>query len=145
MTHEFFIVLSNTLSTFTHLHIYLYKRPTLNSAETIDMQLTIQVYMELNIRVNLSSSVLCSTFQHLVLKSVQIEGSLACFVKEWIPENLEAHDYILFRAKEKVKTLAGLMQDTPSKPADDIVWWAGYLIRTGGARHLRSGALQFYW
>ncbi|XP_018014274.1 UDP-glucosyltransferase 2 [Hyalella azteca] len=48
-------------------------------------------------------------------------------------------------ARQRVATIGALMRDRPTSPGDDIVWWTGYIIRTGGARHLQSGAVHVSW
>jgi glucuronosyltransferase len=43
---------------------------------------------------------------------------------------------------QKYSTMA---KDRPEKPLDSAVWWAEYVLRHNGARHLRSAALDMTW
>ena len=49
------------------------------------------------------------------------------------------------RAREAAQRVGALMRDRPQRPSQEVAWWAGYLMRTGGAKHLRSPALDLTW
>merc|ERR1712083_672094 len=49
------------------------------------------------------------------------------------------------RARDTANKIGSLMRDRPFPPSIEVGWWAGYLMRTGGAPHLRSPALDLYW
>ena len=55
------------------------------------------------------------------------------------------HNHLFRRIRRNAKKLGELMRDRPISPAEEVAWWAGYLIRTGGAKHLRSGAADLPW
>lgn len=44
----------------------------------------------------------------------------------------------------KAKELSRAYHDVPMKPKDELTYWVEHVIRTGGAPHLRSPALQLY-
>lgn len=37
------------------------------------------------------------------------------------------------------------MQDQPQKPLERAIWWLEYVLRHGGAKHLRSPAANISW
>lgn len=41
--------------------------------------------------------------------------------------------------------LRELIQDQPMKPLERAVWWTEYVLRHGGAKHLRSPAANITW
>lgn len=47
--------------------------------------------------------------------------------------------------RAKVLQWSALVRDVPLAPADEVRWWTNYLIRTGGAPHLRSPAAGLPW
>ncbi|XP_044739349.1 UDP-glycosyltransferase UGT4-like [Chrysoperla carnea] len=47
--------------------------------------------------------------------------------------------------KKSITKLASVLWDQPTKPLDRAVWWVEYVIRHGGAKHLRSPAADFPW
>jgi glucuronosyltransferase len=47
--------------------------------------------------------------------------------------------------RENMKTFSTISKDVPDKPLDRAVWWAEYVLRHNGARHLRSAALDLTW
>ena len=47
--------------------------------------------------------------------------------------------------REKSREIGQLMRDRPMSPSEEVVWWAGYIIRTGGAKHLQSSGRYLYW
>ncbi|CAK1594073.1 unnamed protein product [Parnassius mnemosyne] len=47
--------------------------------------------------------------------------------------------------KKTVKELSFIYHDRPVSPGDELVHWAEHVIRTGGALHLRSPALDVAW
>jgi glucuronosyltransferase len=44
-----------------------------------------------------------------------------------------------------MQKFSALSKDRPDKPLDSAVWWAEYVLRHDGARHLRSAALDLAW
>ena len=49
------------------------------------------------------------------------------------------------RYLRNVKRQSLLMKDAPAQPAQEVLWWTEYLIRTAGAPHLRSPAAALPW
>ncbi|CAH0759694.1 unnamed protein product [Diatraea saccharalis] len=47
--------------------------------------------------------------------------------------------------RENIIRLRTLMRDQPQSPLDRAVWWIEYVIRHGGAKHLRSPAANISW
>lgn len=47
--------------------------------------------------------------------------------------------------RENAKLRSRLFWDRPEKPAETAVYWAEYVLRHRGARHLRSAALDLAW
>uniref|UniRef100_A0A1B6ITG3 UDP-glucuronosyltransferase n=1 Tax=Homalodisca liturata TaxID=320908 RepID=A0A1B6ITG3_9HEMI len=47
--------------------------------------------------------------------------------------------------KENVQRLSRIFHDRPMTPADSAVFWVEYVLRHGGAHHLRSAATQLSW
>uniref|UniRef100_A0A2P2I4R3 UDP-glucuronosyltransferase 2C1-like n=1 Tax=Hirondellea gigas TaxID=1518452 RepID=A0A2P2I4R3_9CRUS len=47
--------------------------------------------------------------------------------------------------QRNVARIRELMKDAPLTPQQEVVWWTNYLLRTGGAPHLRSGAAGLPW
>jgi glucuronosyltransferase len=41
--------------------------------------------------------------------------------------------------------MSALSKDEPQSPLNRAVWWAEYVIRHNGAKHLRSAALDLAW
>jgi glucuronosyltransferase len=44
-----------------------------------------------------------------------------------------------------VKKISALSKDEPENSLNHSVWWAEYVIRHKGAKHLRSAALDLAW
>ncbi|KAL0818871.1 hypothetical protein ABMA28_008189 [Loxostege sticticalis] len=44
--------------------------------------------------------------------------------------------------KTKAKELSAIFHDRPMSPGQELVFWLEYVVRTGGAKHLRSPAVQ---
>jgi len=44
-----------------------------------------------------------------------------------------------------MKKISALSKDKPGTPLDRAVWWAEYVIRHNGAKHLRSTAIDLPW
>ena len=44
-----------------------------------------------------------------------------------------------------MKKISALSKDEPESSLNRAVWWAEYVIRHNGARHLRSAALDLAW
>jgi glucuronosyltransferase len=44
-----------------------------------------------------------------------------------------------------MKKLSAISKDEPQSSLNRAVWWAEYVIRHNGARHLRSAALDLAW
>jgi glucuronosyltransferase len=44
-----------------------------------------------------------------------------------------------------MKKLSAISKDEPESSLDRAVWWAEYVIRHNGAKHLRSAALDLAW
>ncbi|KAG8268484.1 UDP-glucuronosyltransferase 1-1 [Homalodisca vitripennis] len=47
--------------------------------------------------------------------------------------------------KENAQRLSRIFRDRPMSPADSAVFWVEYVLRHGGAHHLRSAATQLSW
>ncbi|XP_044734448.1 UDP-glycosyltransferase UGT5-like [Chrysoperla carnea] len=47
--------------------------------------------------------------------------------------------------KTNITQLARVMYDQPTKPLNRAIWWIEYVIRHGGARHLRCPAADLPW
>ncbi|XP_075985854.1 uncharacterized protein LOC142982983 [Anticarsia gemmatalis] len=47
--------------------------------------------------------------------------------------------------RRNVVKLRDIMRDQPMKPLDRAVWWTEYVLRHGGAKHLRSPAANISW
>ncbi|XP_075985856.1 uncharacterized protein LOC142982985 [Anticarsia gemmatalis] len=47
--------------------------------------------------------------------------------------------------RRNIIKLRGIMRDDPMKPLDRAVWWTEYVLRHGGAKHLRSPAANISW
>lgn len=41
--------------------------------------------------------------------------------------------------------LRELIQDQPMKPLERAIWWIEYVLRHGGAKHLKSPAANITW
>lgn len=41
--------------------------------------------------------------------------------------------------------MSNILWDQPIKPLDNAVWWIEYVIRHGGAQHLRSPGVDQSW
>ena len=44
-----------------------------------------------------------------------------------------------------MKKMSVLSKDEAARPLNQAVWWAEYVIRHNGAKHLRSAALDLSW
>ena len=44
-----------------------------------------------------------------------------------------------------MKKISALSKDEPGTSLSRAVWWAEYVIRHNGAKHLRSAALELAW
>jgi glucuronosyltransferase len=44
-----------------------------------------------------------------------------------------------------MQKFSAVSKDRPDKPLDSAVWWAEYVLRHNGARHLRSAAMDLTW
>jgi glucuronosyltransferase len=44
-----------------------------------------------------------------------------------------------------MKKISAISKDEPESPLNRAVWWAEYVIRHNGAKHLRSAALDLAW
>lgn len=47
--------------------------------------------------------------------------------------------------RHRIGKISDLLWDQPMKPLDKAVWWIEYVIRHGGAKHLRSPAADMSW
>ncbi|KPJ20475.1 Ecdysteroid UDP-glucosyltransferase [Papilio machaon] len=47
--------------------------------------------------------------------------------------------------RNNIVRLRNLMQDQPQKPLERTIWWLEYILRHGGAKHLRSPAANISW
>jgi glucuronosyltransferase len=50
-----------------------------------------------------------------------------------------------YRFQVNMKKMSALSKDEPQSPLNSAVWWAEYVIRHNGAKHLRSAALDLAW
>ncbi|CAK1594070.1 unnamed protein product [Parnassius mnemosyne] len=73
-------------------------------------------------------------------KRVDLTYSLADDLKVAIDDILSDPKY-----KKRVKELSFIYHDRPVSPGDELVHWVEHVIRTGGALHLRSPALDVTW
>jgi len=48
-------------------------------------------------------------------------------------------------ARAVAARVGAVQRDHPRHPALDVAWWAGYLVRTGGAPHLKAAAGRMAW
>jgi glucuronosyltransferase len=44
-----------------------------------------------------------------------------------------------------MKKISALSKDEPGSSLNRVIWWAEYVIRHNGAKHLRSAALDLAW
>jgi glucuronosyltransferase len=44
-----------------------------------------------------------------------------------------------------MKKMSAISKDEAESPLNQAVWWAEYVIRHNGAKHLRSAALDLSW
>ncbi|XP_068624222.1 UDP-glycosyltransferase UGT5-like [Battus philenor] len=49
------------------------------------------------------------------------------------------------RYRNNILRLRSLMQDQPQKPLERAMWWIEYVLRHGGAKHLRAPAANMSW
>ncbi|CAG5031220.1 unnamed protein product [Parnassius apollo] len=61
-------------------------------------------------------------------------------LKNAIIEVIEDKSY-----RENIIRLRSFMQDQPQAPLDRAIWWIEYVLRHGGAKHLRSPAANMSW
>jgi glucuronosyltransferase len=47
--------------------------------------------------------------------------------------------------QKNIKQLSWIFRDRPQSPLDTAIFWTEYVIRHGGASHLRSAALDLAW
>nr|XP_034826576.1 UDP-glucuronosyltransferase 2B31-like [Maniola hyperantus] len=47
--------------------------------------------------------------------------------------------------RENVRRLRTIMKDEPQKPLERAVWWTEYVLRHGGAKHLRAAGANITW
>lgn len=47
--------------------------------------------------------------------------------------------------QQRAGELSRLFRDQPQQPLERAVFWTEYVLRHGGARHMRSAALDLYW
>ncbi|CAK1594071.1 unnamed protein product [Parnassius mnemosyne] len=73
-------------------------------------------------------------------KKVDLTYSVADDLKVAINDILSDPKY-----KKRVKELSFIYHDRPVSPGDELVHWVEHVIRTGGALHLRSPALDVTW
>jgi glucuronosyltransferase len=50
-----------------------------------------------------------------------------------------------FRYRNNIKKMSTLSKDEPERSLNRAVWWAEYVLRHNGAKHLRSAALDLTW
>ncbi|XP_018563276.1 UDP-glucuronosyltransferase 2B7-like [Anoplophora glabripennis] len=83
-----------------------------------------------------------------VARSVEKQIAVHLPLKELSEESLsEALKQILTnqRYSKNAKELSNVFNDQMSKPLDVAVFWMEYVIRHGGAPHLRNAAIELYW
>ncbi|XP_076045674.1 UDP-glucosyltransferase 2-like [Oratosquilla oratoria] len=49
------------------------------------------------------------------------------------------------RIRDKARWMRALLQDQPRSPAETVIYWVEYVLRHGGARHLRCPAADMNW
>ncbi|XP_034829861.1 UDP-glucosyltransferase 2-like [Maniola hyperantus] len=47
--------------------------------------------------------------------------------------------------RENIKRLRSIMRDEPQSPLERAVWWTEYVLRHGGAKHLRAAGANISW
>ena len=50
-----------------------------------------------------------------------------------------------FSYREHIVKLRKIMNDQPQSPLERAVWWTEYVLRHGGALHLRTPAADMTW
>lgn len=50
-----------------------------------------------------------------------------------------------YRYRDNIKRMSDISKDEPESSLDRAVWWAEYIIRHKGTKHLRSAALDLAW
>jgi glucuronosyltransferase len=50
-----------------------------------------------------------------------------------------------YRYRDNMKKMSAISKDEPESPLNRAVWWAEYVLRHNGAKHLRSSALDLAW
>lgn len=53
--------------------------------------------------------------------------------------------FIISRYTENVKIRSSFMRDRPISPLDTAIYWVEFVIRHGGAPHLRVAAIDLPW
>lgn len=51
----------------------------------------------------------------------------------------------MFSYSRKAKELSNALQDQMAKPLDVAMFWIEYVMRHGGAPHLRNASIELYW
>lgn len=49
------------------------------------------------------------------------------------------------KMRAKLRKRASLIKDVPMTPTQQVTWWTNYILRTNGAKHLRSPAADLSW
>ena len=47
--------------------------------------------------------------------------------------------------RRNMERFRSIIQDTPQSPLERAVWWTEYVLRHGGAKHLRSPSANISW
>lgn len=53
--------------------------------------------------------------------------------------------YLFFSYRRNIVRLRDLINDEPMKPLERAMWWIEYVLRHGGAKHLRSPGANISW
>ncbi|KAJ8918834.1 hypothetical protein NQ315_011120 [Exocentrus adspersus] len=86
-------------------------------------------------KMNVALSVKKGLAVHLPLKELS-EGTLIAAITEVIRNPVYSRN---------AKKFSAILKDQPIKPLDSAIFWTEYVIRHGGAPHLRNAAVDLYW
>ncbi|KAJ3641651.1 hypothetical protein Zmor_028141 [Zophobas morio] len=47
--------------------------------------------------------------------------------------------------KDNIRKISGVVSDKPRSGLEDVIWWSEYVIKHGGAKHLKSSSAHMSW
>ncbi|XP_063913093.1 UDP-glucosyltransferase 2-like [Zophobas morio] len=47
--------------------------------------------------------------------------------------------------KDNIRKVSGVVSDKPRSGLEDVIWWSEYVIKHGGAKHLKSSSVHMSW